>query len=156
MQHTKVPVSALLSPEYTKQRLSLFSTERSNRSIKHGHPEAQSGTVYFCVVDGAGNAWCATTYLRANLIDLSSFINSNYMGFGTGLIPQGCGFTLHNRGHNFSLDAAAPNALGGGKRPYHTIIPGMATHPNGDLHCAYDVYVKLFSYNLTCLTCFVR
>ncbi|WP_049773920.1 gamma-glutamyltransferase family protein [Halanaerobium hydrogeniformans] len=71
------------------------------------------GTVYLAAADSEGN------YV--------SFIQSNYMGFGSGLVVPGTGVALQNRGHNFSLDPEAHNALKGGKRSYHTIIPGFLT-----------------------------
>jgi gamma-glutamyltranspeptidase/glutathione hydrolase len=67
--------------------------------------------VYLAVVDREGN--------------IASWIQSVYAAFGSGITPQGLGFVLQNRGAGFSMDAAHPNVLEGGKRPYHTIIPGF-------------------------------
>src|SRR5699024_11893280 len=73
----------------------------------------KSGTVYLCTADGEGN--------------MVSFIQSNYMGFGSGLVVPGTGIALQNRGHDFSLDPDHTNALVGGKNTYHTIIPVFLT-----------------------------
>ena len=120
------PLEHLLSKEYAADRRRLIRREKASPEIRYGSPQASSDTVYFSVVDGEGNA--------------CSFINSNYMGFGTGIVPGGLGFPLQNRGHNFSLDPVSPNALAPGKRPYHTIIPAMATHArSGELYASFGV-----------------
>jgi gamma-glutamyltranspeptidase/glutathione hydrolase len=129
----RVPVTELLDPSYLSSRArELFSASRAGLLPKHGMPlspaHQSSDTVYFAVSDSEGNA--------------VSFINSNYGGFGTCIIPQGCGFTLQNRAANFSLDPEGkhPNILAPRKRPYHTIIPAAATNlHDGSLHSVFGV-----------------
>lgn len=113
-----LPLDALLSDTYAAERRALIHPQRALMQVCPGEPLKGSDTVYFCVVDEMGNA--------------CSMVNSNYMGFGTGIVPRGCGFSLQNRGLNFSLDPNHPNALQPGKRPYHTIIPALVTHEEDD------------------------
>ncbi len=120
------PLEQLLSRDYAASRRALIHKNKAIPKVDHGQPPASSDTVYLCAVDAGGNA--------------CSFINSNYMGFGTGIVPRGWGFSLQNRGHNFSLDPQHPNALAPGKRPYHTIIPAMITHADdGSLYAPLGV-----------------
>jgi len=99
-----------LKPEYGKKRAS----EIGEKACMPGplHPPKE-GTVYLATADGDGN--------------MVSYIQSNYMGFGSGVVIRGTGISLQNRGADFSLDPRAPNALAPGKKSYHTIIPGFLT-----------------------------
>jgi gamma-glutamyltranspeptidase/glutathione hydrolase len=123
----KVPTDQLISKAYLAERAKIFDPKKASPPLDHGSPaHNHSDTVYFAVTDSQGNG--------------ISFINSNYAGFGSGIIPKGCGFTLQNRGSNFELQADHPNVLAPNKRPYHTIIPAMITNiHDGSLHSVYGV-----------------
>ncbi|MCM3490268.1 gamma-glutamyltransferase family protein [Alkalihalophilus marmarensis] len=106
----KVTPDALLSESYAKERRELIGKEAL--TPEPGTPP-RGGTVYLAAADGEGN--------------MVSFIQSNYMGFGSGIVVPGTGIAMQNRGHNFSLDETHDNCLKPGKKTYHTIIPGFLT-----------------------------
>jgi len=110
---SRVPVAGMLSKEYAAQRAKLIDMAKANCDVGPGEPEfsTKGDTMYLSVVDGEGN--------------MVSLIQSNYSGFGSGVVADGTGFALQNRGGLFSLDPKSPNALAGHKRPLHTIIPGF-------------------------------
>ena len=104
----KLDYHQLLEPDYGARRAAEMG--ETARIYSHAVPP-KSGTVYLCCADGEGN--------------MVSFIQSNYMGFGSGVVVRGTGISLQNRGHDFSLSPEDINALAPGKRSYHTIIPGF-------------------------------
>ncbi|KZF19558.1 gamma-glutamyltranspeptidase [Xylona heveae TC161] len=125
-----VTPAQLISRSYLSSRAKLFDPKRASPPLSHGEPSPahqHCDTVYFAVTDSQGNG--------------ISFINSNYGGFGTAVIPRGCGFTLQNRGANFVLSPPThPNIFAPNKRPYHTIIPALVTNPtDNSLHTVYGV-----------------
>ena len=123
---TDVPIEAMLSKAYAAKRRELICTDSAIELASTGFLPGKSDTVYLSAADGDGNA--------------CSFINSNYEGFGSGIVPRECGFSLQNRGAGFVVDDPDhPNALAGGKRPYHTIMPSMITRPDGNLFASYGV-----------------
>jgi len=118
----KVPVQGLLSKDYGAQRASLINPDKANCNPGAGHP-ATSDTTYLAAIDKEGN--------------IVSLIQSNYSGFGSGVVVNGMGFALQNRGALFVLDPAHPNALAPRKRPFHTIIPAFMER--GDLHMGFGI-----------------
>ncbi|GAC1313087.1 MAG: gamma-glutamyltransferase family protein [Chloroflexota bacterium] len=104
-----VPTAALLEPAYAATRRRLIG--EGAMAATHGAP--RGGTVYLCAADADGM--------------MVSYIQSNYMGFGSGIVPPGTGVALQNRGFGFTLEPGHPNELAPGKRPFHTIIPGFLT-----------------------------
>ncbi|XP_034002633.1 glutathione hydrolase-like YwrD proenzyme isoform X7 [Trematomus bernacchii] len=112
--HVTIPLETLLDKSYSHQRAQRIRMDRCV-VMEEVEPGLMTGsdTVYFCVIDSQGNA--------------CSFVNSTYMGFGSGLVPKDCGFSLQNRGASFSLHRDHVNCVAGGKRPFHTIIPALLT-----------------------------
>jgi gamma-glutamyltranspeptidase/glutathione hydrolase len=106
-----VTPAQLLDDAYLAERAKLVDPARA-QAFAHGNP-AKGGTIYLTAADERGM--------------MVSFIQSNYMGFGSGCVEPAFGVSLQNRGHGFSLDPASPNVVAPRKRPFHTIIPAFLT-----------------------------
>jgi gamma-glutamyltranspeptidase / glutathione hydrolase len=111
----KIPVDALISKRYGAERAKLIDMQKASRDFKAGDDKALKGgeTVYLTVADDEGN--------------MVSLIQSNFAAFGSGMVPDGLGFFLQNRGYLFSLHEGQNNTYAPHKRPFHTIIPAFVT-----------------------------
>jgi gamma-glutamyltranspeptidase/glutathione hydrolase len=107
----EVTPAQMLDAAYLDARAKLIDMKRA-QSFGPGKPP-KGGTIYLSAADEHGM--------------MVSFIQSNFMGFGSGVVVPGWGISLQNRGHGFSLDASSPNVVAPGKRPFHTIIPAFLT-----------------------------
>jgi gamma-glutamyltranspeptidase/glutathione hydrolase len=116
----RVPMERLLSKQYARVRAALIDPVKANGAVPAGDA-AGSDTVYLTVVDREGN--------------IASWIQSIYSSFGSGITVEG--FLLQNRGAGFTLQRDHPNVLAGGKRPFHTIIPGFMER--GDQHIGFGI-----------------
>jgi gamma-glutamyltranspeptidase / glutathione hydrolase len=108
-EFSEIPTERLLSKDYAAQLRGTISRDAAATVS----PDLGGDTTYLCAVDAEGNG--------------CSFINSLYDRFGSGIVADGTGVCLHNRGRSFHLIPGHPNALAPGKQPMHTIIPGLAT-----------------------------
>jgi gamma-glutamyltranspeptidase/glutathione hydrolase len=107
----RLTLEQMLDDGYLAERARLIDPKRA-QVFSHGHAP-RGGTIYLTTADEHGM--------------MVSFIQSNYMGFGSGVVVPGWGVSMQNRGHGFSLDPKSPNVVAPGKRPFHTIIPAFLT-----------------------------
>lgn len=119
--YMKVTAEELLSERYAADRRALIGEKALNPVVGNPH---YSSTVYFCTADGEGN--------------MVSMIQSNYRGFGSGIVIPGTSISFNDRAENFSFHEDHPNALAGGKRSYHTIIPAFLTK-DGEALAAFGI-----------------
>lgn len=125
---TPVPVQQLISKDLAAKRAKLINMKKASCLVvpsdieaeldKHGH-----STIYLSTIDKDGN--------------IVSLIQSNYAGYGTGLVTPGLGFSFQDRGAGFELTPGLPNSLAGHKRPLHTIIPAFMQ--KGDIHIGFGI-----------------
>jgi gamma-glutamyltranspeptidase / glutathione hydrolase len=121
---SSIPVAGLLSKSYARQRASLIDPEKARCDVQAGQPvQGHGNTTYLSVVDKDGN--------------IVSWIQSNSDIFGSGILVDGMGFLLQDRGSSFTLEPGHPNVLAPRKRPYHTIIPAFMEQ--GSQHIGFGI-----------------
>jgi gamma-glutamyltranspeptidase / glutathione hydrolase len=125
---TPVPVQQMASKELAAERAHLINTEHAACQVLPSDLTAKlnaqgHSTIYLSTIDKDGN--------------IVSLIQSNYAGYGTGMVAPGLGFSFHNRGADFELESGKPNSLAGHKRPLHTIIPAFMQ--KGDLKIGFGI-----------------
>jgi gamma-glutamyltranspeptidase / glutathione hydrolase len=125
---TPVPVKEMLSKELAKKRASLIKMDKAACEVVPSDIEKMldahgNSTIYLSAIDKDGN--------------IVSLIQSNYAGYGTGMVAPGLGFSFHDRGAGFQLTPGLPNSLAGHKRPLHTIIPAFME--KGDIHIGFGI-----------------
>ena len=111
IDHMRTPAGELLATERLAGHASAIRRDRASQTVLN--PPAGGGTVYLTAADESGM--------------MVSYIQSNYMGFGSGVVVPGTGIALQNRGLGFVLEEGHPNCVAGNKRPFHTIIPAFVT-----------------------------
>jgi gamma-glutamyltranspeptidase/glutathione hydrolase len=113
-EFAKIPVKQLISKKYAAERRKLIDPNRASKTFEAGNPALEDGdTIYMTVADEEGN--------------MVSLIQSNFQGYGSGMVPDGLGFMLHDRGQLFTLEEGQNNTYAPHKRPFHTIIPAFVT-----------------------------
>ena len=125
---TPVPTQELISKSLAAQRAKLINMHRAACEVVPSDIEAEldkhgNSTIYLSTIDKDGN--------------IVSLIQSNYAGYGTGMVAPGLGFSFQNRGAGFQLTPGLPNSLAGHKRPLHTIIPAFME--KGDIHIGFGI-----------------
>jgi gamma-glutamyltranspeptidase/glutathione hydrolase len=125
---TPVPVAALISKDLAIQRAKLIQMDKAACQVLPSDIEKMldahgNSTIYLSTIDKDGN--------------IVSLIQSNFAGYGTGMVAPGLGFSFHNRGAGFELTPGLPNSLAGHKRPLHTIIPAFME--KGDIHIGFGI-----------------
>jgi gamma-glutamyltranspeptidase/glutathione hydrolase len=122
-----VSADELLDDAYLASRAAMIRRDRA-QAFEAGtpnDPHRRGGTIYLTAADERGM--------------MVSFIQSNYMGFGSGIVVPGYGLSMQNRGHGFRLDERSPNVVAPGKRPFHTIIPGFLMRADGTPQMSFGV-----------------